>query len=137
MKKMFLFAFAMLILSLNAFADSTVVCRDFSEDAFGGYEVQLLTKSDNSTVARVRFSDTTELAQLVCTEIKADPYMRDAAQPILGCHEEFLNDGGYSLVFTDGDFMGKQYVILSEVSFVGTKEIAKLPCRPSTIPPKY
>lgn len=132
MKKMLFCSLGALMLSLSAFADPAMTCKDFSEDAFVGYQVDLSTQSNNVTVARVRFAGTSELAQLVCTKIEADPANSDAAQPILGCHEEYLNDAGYSLVLTDEDFTGKQYVILSEVSFVGTKEIVKLPCRITT-----
>jgi hypothetical protein len=132
MKKILSYSVGMLMLGLNAFADSTLDCRDFASDPSGsGYEVRLLMKSDKSTVASVHFAKSGEWAQLVCSEIEADPSHSDAAQPILGCHEQYMSDAGYSLVLTDEDFAGKQYVILSEVSFVGTEMLAKLPCQAS------
>ncbi|MEO5970253.1 MAG: hypothetical protein ABIQ95_10025 [Bdellovibrionia bacterium] len=128
MKSLLVCSFVMSMFGLNAFADTTLDCRDFSNQAFGGYEVQILTKEDLTSTARV-FSKTTVLANLVCNDIESDLTMQDAAQPILGCYEEYLNDSGYSVLLTDEDFSGKQYATLSRVSFTGTKELAKLPCQ--------
>ncbi|MEO5970600.1 MAG: hypothetical protein ABIQ95_11790 [Bdellovibrionia bacterium] len=124
MKKLLLCSLVVSIFGLSAFADSTLECRDFSDGAFGGYEILFLEKPDLTIVAKVSLS-TKELAQLACSDFD----VRDTTDPILTCHEEYLNDRGYSVVLIDEEINGKPHAILSEVSFAGTKELANLPCR--------
>jgi hypothetical protein len=123
MKKLLLCALIVSMFGLNAFADSILECRDFSVGAFGGYEVQFFEKADLSIIAKVRLFRK-ELAQLACSDLDA----RNEAQPISTCYEEYLSDSGYSVYLIDEDIGGKLYAILSEVSFAGNKELAKLPC---------
>jgi len=115
--------------SMNAIAGSGLVCGDVSDGALGGFEVRFLTKSDGTTVARIGHFHSKKFSQLVCTKMEADSAMQGSADSILVCSEEFVSDSGYLVITTDRDSTGKQYATLSNVSFLGSSEIAKLPCR--------
>lgn len=115
--------------SLTAQA-SVLTCRDTHGGPDHGMSVSLNTQTAEAAVSTMTIAGPRHLTTLEChfPEDQAPP-MPDQIVPLASCYEKEMVDAGYSLSVNTGGIAGLTTATLYEVSFVGSKPVAKLICQ--------
>lgn len=126
MKALILTAVAALI-SSAAFS-APLRCVTVPRESDSGYVMTFSPRMDKVLVEEVTISGTHKVASLVCSAEQSKGPRHPDQLFTTTCYEPYIRDGGYSAVLRVGGFAGLNDVTLSEVTFMGSKEISHLRC---------
>lgn len=95
-----------------------------------GYSAEFSSDGASVQITLTTLVDTKVVANLRCSEsFIAPPSSHSVPHLLVSCSEEFLRDAGYFLaVVADSSGTTEPMGSLFEISFMGSKKIADLPC---------
>ena len=103
-------------------------CKENGTGIDNGYNVYVSKDGKRAVVEEISIAGPKTLATLVCARSNVKAPCCDQEYVSLSCYEPNLKDIGYSFVVKQGGFAGLTTGTLSEISLVGSKQVAATTC---------
>ena len=128
MKNLILSA-AIVLSSTAAMAAAPMRCVSVPATPDAGYVMTFSPRMDKVLVEEITIAGARKVASLVCSAQQSKRQSHPDQMFTTNCYEPYIRDGGYSAVLRIGGIAGFRDVVLSEVTIMGSKEVAHLKCK--------